>query len=246
MRILATSLIALAAAAGSASAATYGTITGEFVGFGAAHLSNGVRTTGYGESSANGRPAGHMDHDFQNDGTGLAVFLNGKNGLNSFCLEFQNVQSGQHTFTLCDVEDAPDPNAGNPYGTLRADKAHAVLAAARALGWVDHYLQNTGSTTDEQAAAIQMLLWEAVRESAANALDPTTGTFKVITDGGATTELATLLAKANIFLSNGKRLQGLYALTSVNTQDQIVVIPVPAAAGLAGLGLLGLGIRRRR
>jgi hypothetical protein len=45
------------------------------------------------------------------------------------------------------------------------------------------------------------------------------------------------------FQSIGDNLIGL---TSASKQDQLVVVPIPAAALLAGVGLLGVGLVRRR
>jgi hypothetical protein len=226
----------------TAMATTYGTITGRFLGTGPQGL------TGVSVTSHNGF-AGQMEHRFLTDGTGTAAILNGKQ-LSLFCLEFQGVNTSFQTFVLEDLEDAPRPNNPVNYGTVIANKVRAVMHAAIVdLGWMDRgfNMTATGTLADEQAAAIQTMVWEAVRDFAGSTLDVSMNAFKFNSgSAGLVSALATLQAVAEANRVSGTYLRNVYALTSETGQDQVIVIPLPTGGAMALAGLLGLATFRRR
>lgn len=101
------------------------------------------------------------------------------------------------------------------------------------------------------SAAFQLVLWELVHEnfdatSADEAIDQVsmiTGAFQAEND--ATDATTTIIAELGQdgWGSMGDNLVGL---SSVNKQDQLTVVPLPTPILLAGIGLIGAGIVRRR
>jgi hypothetical protein len=101
------------------------------------------------------------------------------------------------------------------------------------------------------SAAFQLVLWELVHENfdattADEAIDQVsmvTGAFQAQNDtADATTAIIAELGEDG-WGSMGDKLVGL---SSVNKQDQLTVVPLPTPILLAGIGLIGAGIVRRR
>ena len=101
------------------------------------------------------------------------------------------------------------------------------------------------------SAAFQLVLWELVHENfdattADEAIDQVsmvTGAFQAQNDTtDATTAIIAELGEDG-WGSMGDKLVGL---SSMNKQDQLTVVPLPTPILLAGIGLIGAGIVRRR
>ncbi len=149
------------------------------------------------------------------------------------------------TAALVDVPDFP-PFPG-PMGAVKATLVQDLYARFHAT------VKNSGDSI--QHAAFQVALWELTHEkitaadaaSALAQLSLVNGALQM--DGVAD---AAVLAAANNMLNQlgvgGFQSIGdnLIGLTSASKQDQLVVVPIPAAALLAGVGLLGVGLVRRR
>jgi hypothetical protein len=149
------------------------------------------------------------------------------------------------TAALSDVPDAPP--APGPMGMIKATLVQDLYARFHAT------VKNSGDSI--QHAAFQVALWEITHEKF-NAADAATALGQISLVNGALqmdgTADAAVLAAANAMLNQlgvgGFKSIGdnLIALTSASKQDQLVVVPIPAAALLAGVGLLGVGLVRRR
>ena len=114
----------------------------------------------------------------------------------------------------------------------------------------------SGTTLDSfdysvASAAFQLVLWELVHENfdattADEAIDQVsmvTGAFQAQNDtADATTAIIAELGEDG-WGSMGDKLVGL---SSMNKQDQLTVVPLPTPILLAGIGLIGAGIVRRR
>ena len=111
----------------------------------------------------------------------------------------------------------------------------------------------SGLSTAQDNAAFQIALYEITHEnlSAADAasalaqLDLTRGAFQTSASAEAFQSAADMLASLGEggFKSVGNNLRGL---TNATAQDQLLMVPVGGPAILAGLGLLGVGVLRRR
>lgn len=178
-------------------------------------------------------------------------------GVKTFCTQLnENISNNQTvTFNVVAAEAVPDATApGNPNpGPMGAIKAQVLR---------DLYARNYSLATlvgsNIAAAAFQVVVWEITHETLgqgqdaaafAASLNLLNGTFKL---NGNTN--AAVLAAANALLdslggqsgSDFLGFAGLRGLTHVEFQDQLIVVPVPAPALLAGLGLLGGVVARRR
>jgi hypothetical protein len=186
-----------------------------------------------------------------------AGLFNWQGGVKTFCTQLnENISINQTvTFGVVAPELVPEavaPGSPNP-GPMGAIKATVLR---------DLYARNYNLATlvgsNIAAAAFQLVVWEISHETLtqgqdaaafAASLNLLNGTFKVKNNTNAA-----VLAAANALLNSLGGQNGddfldfanLRGLTHVQYQDQLIVVPVPAPALLAGLGLLGGVVARRR
>ncbi|MFO0829793.1 MAG: hypothetical protein U0572_16755 [Phycisphaerales bacterium] len=169
----------------------------------------------------------------------------------TFCTQIgETIGFGQTaTYNCVDVTLVPDsPNGGGipvgPMGALRATVLKDLYAR--------HYNDATLSS-NVTAGAFQIAVWEITHESLGNAttaaqylagLNVTTG-FAQFSDGSGASTLAQQWI-AGLGIDGFQDFACLIGLTNESLQDQLLVVPVPIPAALAGLGLLGVGFLRRR
>ncbi len=174
--------------------------------------------------------------------TNASGYLHGNYG--GFCIDIGQDIYGNQTATWQVANLASAPNDGNNspgMGTLRANLIEEL--------WYNDYA--SALTSNSNAAAFELAIWEIINETNLSQLDVTKGSFWAQDSDSAT------LTQANTWLS-GLNLDGtgskanLIALTNSQYQDYVTQAPVPAPPGLvlAGValasGALASGWRRLR
>lgn len=184
--------------------------------------------------------AGQLRHVFSN-GTGLGAQLSGE--MITFCTDLtQEVTSSTRTYTILPLESAP---VG---GAMGSDKARAIASLYDyALG-----VQLEQGASADLACAFQLAVWEIVADYSwslgGSSLSMAGGSFRATrTDGSPLWSGVTNYLNAFFFNTSNasSSTAGLAGVTSGSYQDQIVTVPAPGAAALAGLGMM-LCIKRRR
>jgi hypothetical protein len=165
--------------------------------------------------------------------------------LYTFCTEVnQYVGLGQtYTYDLISAAQAP---LSNPMGETAANALGSLFGA---------YYETAVNGTNAQAAAFQIAVWEIVYEMAdavegLEDLNVNTGEFRVIAGATARAQANSWLASLAGLLVDGQIL----GFGNLSGQDQLAlgalagggVVPLPAPVMLAGFGLLGLVLARRR
>lgn len=183
--------------------------------------------------------AGHIEFSYTNsvnDGgeRGSGQYASGT--FRGFCIELQNVRTGDYVYDVDSIQNAPNPSpgAGGPaYDAADEAEVHAVVAAAIRLGWINNDLSANNATL-MQLSAIQGQIWKVVLDNSV-----------VTGNGGVATEMTDL--QAEIANNTSATVAGLRAMLNAETQDQLFVVPLPTAA-FAGLMTLGglAGFKRLR
>lgn len=166
----------------------------------------------------------------------------------TFCTQiFEGVSVGQqYTFNVVapsQVPEANDPtNSPGPMGEIKATLVNDLYRRYYA-----------GLSTATQFGAFQIALYEITHENisatsaaaAVGQLGLQQGAFQANKTGGVFATASAMLASLGQggFGTMGPNLSGLMHSSA---QDQLLVVPVGAPAILAGLGLLGVGVMRRR
>jgi hypothetical protein len=231
-------IASIAVAGGIASVASADSVTMTFLGYGASQ-SAGIS---YNASLA---WDARSTTSFSNITAGFHRFGVYGSERQSFCVQiFEGVTAGEsYTYDFTDVSNVPDsPPAPGAMGALKAALVQDLYTRFHA-----------GLQTDVQAAAFQIALYEISHENltasdAAGALaqlDLARGAFQASAQSASFQAAADMLAALGEggFRTSGDSLRGL---TNATAQDQILLVPVGAPAVLAGLGLVGVAVLRRR
>jgi hypothetical protein len=163
--------------------------------------------------------------------------INANNQFWTYCIELtQNVNNNSSvTYNLAPLDTAPDPGRGIG-GGMGITKANMVQEL-----FERNYTMNFNAV---QAAAFQLALWEIIFEHGTSASwSITSGDFRLTTNNSTIAGLAGDMLNSVRNNGNGNytgpRQWGLMAMTSGDSQDQVVVTPTPAPPGLV-LALSGL------
>jgi hypothetical protein len=174
----------------------------------------------------------------------------GSRSYSTFCTQINEyVNFGQTVqFTPTSPTNVPDgPGSPGPMGDVKSALLQDLYAR--------HYNSVAGSNDANLNAAFQLAVWEITHEnltaddaaSAVSQLNVGLGALQANSTSGTVFNLAnSLLASLGGEDDGYRTFGGLLGLTNLQYQDQLVVVPVPAALGLAAAGLAGvIGVRRR-
>ncbi len=191
--------------------------------------------------------------------TGAHKFHIGNLHYETYCVQvFEGLNVGETTcFDEVDPALVPDgPPAPGPMGALKATLVHDLY-------WRFYdFAKDDGvdaATSNIRNAAFQLALYEVTHEKI-NAADASGAVAQLGLGQGAfqagarsgTPGSSTAVDMATEMLlalgTNGFHYfgNGLRGLTNPTRQDQLIVVPIPAAIGLAVAGLAGIGVIRRR
>lgn len=229
-----TAFIAVAALLGTAAVANANTVTMRYVSKGEGRDIKII--TG---STSQNVFAGQLKHSISN-GTGLGTLFNGD--FFTYCADIhQTAQTSNATFQVVGVHELA---LNAPMGL---DKAWAIN---RMYTFANGAEMDTTSN-DDFAAAFQIAIWEVITDFApavgAASLNVTSGGFvaRQTNNNALWSSVSGHVASLLNAAVNGQQGATLLGLGNSGRQDQIVHVPGPGAAALAGLGLL-LSIKRRR
>ena len=179
--------------------------------------------------------------------------------MSTFCVEIaEGFPDDPIDYTVAELTSVPEET---PPGNMNANQAYMIQDLYNRY-YVDVATEDGGSEsfgdfTNEQAA-FQLVIWEISHENFSSSdldgmkaeLDISLGAMQ-ITDSVSGGE-AVLTAAANMISSLGTggwwystTDPWVFGGTNPDNQDLLIVVPSPAIAGLAGLGLAGMRRRRR-
>ncbi len=228
-------LAAVAALASFAALSSADTVNMSYVGTG--HGDNARITSPSGTLSVF---AGQLKHSITG-GTGVGTMFSGQ--YVTFCSDItQYVSSSSSTFQVVGVNEL---RFGAPMGL---DKAAAINRMFTFAGGAE-----VSPTVDNSfAQAFQLAIWEVIYDysnsGGRTALDIGGGSFSATKTNGNAFSTAVNNHLSDFFDAavSGNAATPLLGLGSESRQDQIIHVPAPGAAALAGVGLLLVGARRRK
>lgn len=161
----------------------------------------------------------------------------------TYCIDLTQY-AGDGTFNLTPLHNAP---LTNPAPHNKWQLVHGQVDAINSL-----YNASFDSVdTNAKAAAFQAAIWEIVFDwesvdggtfSAGNTANMTGGRVRINNNVSNSLYAGYL----NAAVAGADKSGRVAAITSLDKQDQLVVIPLPSAGAMAGAGMLLVGARRRR
>jgi len=187
---------------------------------------------------------------------GLTTFDVASGGqLEAFCVEInEGFPDDPISYNVVGVTNVPEETPPGPMSAFQS----TVMQDLYARYYNDVSTAGGGGETwsdaSDEAAAFQLVIWEISHEEmtgvasasdVVSRLDITLGAM-AFTDT-YNSNVATIANAMIASLGSGGFLSqfNLLGLTNPTNQDMLIVVPTPAIAGLAGLGLVGMRRRRR-
>ena len=180
----------------------------------------------------------------------------------TYCIQvYESVYVGRdYTFTqtkdLTEVPESPPyPGAMNETQVGLVNDLYARYIDMKTGLLAEGTALTDGFNNDTAASAFQLVVWEIVNETsldgslddAASLLSLDLGAFRADLDKNLETDMATNLIMASLGEDGWLDTRGhLVGLSNASHQDQLMVVPLPMPAVLAGIGLAGIVVLRRR
>jgi len=171
----------------------------------------------------------------------------------AFCVEVgEGFPDDPIQYTMVDPTGVPEET---PPGNMSSNQSLLMqdLYAKNYADVADDTNDGSWSDTSDEAAAFQLVIWEISHEAfsssdlsgMASELSITLGAFQATDTYSA--NVATIAAGmiAGLGVGGFEAYSALLGGTNPTNQDLLIVVPSPAIAGLAGLGLVGMRRRRR-
>lgn len=166
----------------------------------------------------------------------------------AFCIDLSQTVGIGGTYEFEVKTNLADGRDSAPYPTLGPSIAANL---AKFLGAV--FPSFGGSLSTVEAAALQIAIWEIIYETPTNAFNVASGNISFSNNANALSTATNYLNTFSTF--NGASATGLHSLNNANSQDQIIQIPgnpnleeipEPGTYALMGIGLLAIGLFRRK
>lgn len=184
---------------------------------------------------------------------GFAGQLKWNNGtVTTYCVELGQF-TGNYLFNVTSVDNVPSPGPGST-GAMNATKANLIRDL--------FYRAYSSVNSNIAGAAMQVAIWEIAFENITETTNlddaksqllasgnwASQGWFKSVAGNDNQTDINNAVTALFQSLGTGGWVLdcGPAGLTHPTGQDQLIMIPVPAPALLAGLGLIGAVAVRRR
>ena len=186
---------------------------------------------------------------------GVNSFQNENGGIfRTFCVEMnEGFVDDPIIYTVTELanvpEELPSPGMSEARQTLMKDLYARFYDDTQ----YEPGVNNWGEAADA-ASAFQLVVWEISHENFGSETDAVSAQTEMNISVGAmsitdtySAEVATIAADMIADLGGGgfRAYSKLLGLTNPNNQDMLIVVPSPAIAALAGLGLVGMRRRRR-
>ena len=175
--------------------------------------------------------------------------------IHTFCVEMnEGFEDDPIVYDVTTIDNVPEHNPPGAMTEAKQTIMYDLFARFYSTIGVPGDYEGTWADASNRAAAFQLVIWEVSHENFTSDTDAMTGVSEMDLEIGAMafTDFydASVYDIANDMISElgdggFMAYSQLLGLTNPNNQDMLVVVPSPAIAGLAGLGLAGMRRRRR-
>jgi hypothetical protein len=175
--------------------------------------------------------------------------------IRAFCVEMnEGFVDDPIVYDVVTIDNVPEHTPPGPMSEAKQTLMQDLYARHFDSIGVPGDYDGTWAQASDRAAAFQLVVWEISHENFTSDTDASTANVEMSIILGAmaftdTFNADVLLMADEMIASLGDggymAYTKLLGLTNPNNQDMLIVVPTPAIAGLAGLGLVGMRRRRR-